>query len=173
MGPLEWDSEDKMERLVKHHLHRMVCFNQTLDKVESRIAQYSDYATGWMIQGSHFLFSRSSRSGFGAHPASCAVGHEVISWVYCTWSVKLTAHLHPLPGLRIFGAVSVLTIHAFISLTVITLPLPMQKAHLECHHHHYHYHYCCCCCVRLFSLSFITIAQTYFDVQWILGTSCS
>jgi hypothetical protein len=42
MGPLEWDSEDELEPLVKHHMLRMVYFNQTLDKIESRIVQYSD-----------------------------------------------------------------------------------------------------------------------------------
>jgi hypothetical protein len=44
MGPLEWDSEDEMEPLV-HHMHRMVYCNQTLYKVESRIAQWLSVVT--------------------------------------------------------------------------------------------------------------------------------
>ena len=55
----------------------------------------------------------------------------------------MTDHLHLLPRLGMTGTVSLLPIHAFIAMTVITLTLPMEKAELECHHHHY-----CCCCRR-------------------------
>jgi len=58
-----------------------------------------------------------------------------------TDGVKLTAHLHLVPRLRMSGAVPLLPLHAFMVWTRITLPLILSSRRRHNHHHHLHNHH--------------------------------
>jgi len=55
----------------------------------------------------------SKTTGSRAHPPSYSVGTWVFSWGYSCLGMKLTAHCHLVPRLRMHGAIPLLPLQAF------------------------------------------------------------
>jgi len=91
-------------------------------------SQYNDYATGWTIWGSDPGRGKSA-TNFPKHSdqiwdqlASYSRVLGALSLGQCGRCLGLTSHLHPLPRLRMSGAIQPLPPLAFAACRVTTLP---------------------------------------------------
>jgi hypothetical protein len=72
-------------------------------------------------KGKGFIFLQDVQTSLGAHPASYSVGTGVFLGVRGQ-VVKFTAHFHPVHGLRMGGAITLLPLNAFVVWAGANLP---------------------------------------------------
>ena len=140
---------------IKDHVSRSYKTTVKLSwSFESTRDSKSNY---WWVRSSnpvgarYFSFFENVQTGCGAHTASYSVGTGVLPRGYSGRSVKLTAHLHLVPRLRMSGAIPLLPLYAFRVWTGKTLPLiswallERKVAELVCKHRRV--------CIRLSALT--------------------
>jgi hypothetical protein len=69
-----------------------------------------------------FLFSKTSLTGCGAHPASYSLGPRHLSMQESGWSIKLTTYLHLVLRLKMSGSIHLLSLYAYMAQTGTTFP---------------------------------------------------